>query len=76
MTKTLEYYMNLPYPILLLPPEQAGDGWYAKIPLLRGCGAVAMSAEEALRELEEAKRLWFEIALEEAMEIPEPERVR
>lgn len=76
MTKTLEYYMSLPYPILLTPPEEAGDGWYAEIPLLDGCGTSGETKEEALNGIEEAKRLWLETMLDAHQTIPEPERVR
>lgn len=76
MNKNLEYYMNLPYPILLTPPEQDGDGWYAEIPLLDGCGTSGATRDEALAGIEEAKRLWLEMMLEQNQVIPEPERVR
>jgi antitoxin HicB len=76
MNKTLEYYMHLPYPILLTPPEEEGDGWYAEIPLLDGCGTSGETKEIVLVEIEEAKRLWIETMLEANQAIPEPERIR
>jgi antitoxin HicB len=76
MNKNTEYYMALPYPILLTPPEAEGIGWYAEIPLLDGCTTSGESQEEVLQEIGEAKRLWLDMALEEGLDIPEPERVR
>ena len=73
MTKTLEYYLALPYTIELIPDE---DGfWFAQIPLLRGCMTQGSSREEALEMLDEAKRLWLEVALERGQHIPEPEPI-
>ncbi len=71
MNKSLDYYLTLPYPIELIPDE---DGvWFAQIPLLRGCMTQGDSREEALAMLDEAKLLWLETALEENIEIPEPQ---
>jgi antitoxin HicB len=70
-TKTLEYYLSLPYPIVLIPDE---DGfWFAEIPLLKGCMTQGSSREEALEMLDEAKRAWLEVSLERAHKIAEPE---
>lgn len=69
--KTLDYYLSLPYPIVLIPDE---DGyWFAEIPLLPGCMTQGSSRVEALEMLDEAKTLWLEAALELNMTIPEPE---
>jgi predicted RNase H-like HicB family nuclease len=73
-TKTLEYYLNLPYPILLIPDPEDGT-WYAKIPLLPGCMSDGETPEEAIANLREAQTLWLEVSLDEGDEIPEPEPV-
>lgn len=71
MTKSLEDYLKLPYSIELIPDE---DGvWFAQIPLLPGCMTQGDSREDALHMLDEAKMLWLETALEEGIEIPEPQ---
>lgn len=71
-TKSLDYYLSLPYPIELIPDD---DGyWFARIPLLKGCMTNGNSREDALVMLDDAKQLWLETALELNMEIPEPER--
>ena len=70
MSKTLEYYLSLPYTIELTPDE---DGyWFAAIPLLKGCITQGESREDALVMLDEAKELWLETALTEGIPIPEP----
>lgn len=70
-TKDLEYYMSLPYPIVLIPDE---DGyWFAKIPLLKGCMTNGEGIADTLEMLEDAKRGWLETALESGVIIPEPE---
>ena len=71
-TKSLEYYMALPYPIVLIPDPEDG-AWYAKIPMLIGCMADGMTPAQALNALDETKKLWFETSLEHGHTIPEPE---
>jgi predicted RNase H-like HicB family nuclease len=72
MSKTLEYYLPLLYPIVLIPDAKDGT-WYARIPLLTGCMADGATPTEALAALEEVKRLWFEASLKHGHTIPEPE---
>ena len=69
--KNLEYYLSLPYPILLIPDPDEG-GWYGKVPLLRGCMSDGATVAEAVENVNEAKALWLEVALEDGDEIPEP----
>lgn len=73
MTKTLEYYLSLPYRVMLYPSE---EGVYAaEIPELPGCISQGRSVEEAYKMIEDAKVCWLESALEDAAEIPEPSRM-
>ncbi len=68
--KTLEYYLQLPYTIELIPDE---DGvWFAQVLLPKGCMTQGSTREEALTMLDEAKELWLETALAEGIDIPEP----
>lgn len=46
--------------------------YIATVPDLRGCSAFGDSPEEAVRELEVAKRLWLESAKAHGDPIPEP----
>jgi antitoxin HicB len=70
MNKDLDYYLNLPYTIELIP--EPGGGWFVGIKELPGCMTDVDSPEEALREINEIKREWLEIALEEGLTIAEP----
>lgn len=73
--KAVEYYLSLPYPIMLFPPEAPDTTWSAKIPLLPGCMSDGDTVEEALASLREAQQLWLEVAIERDRTIQEPEPV-
>jgi antitoxin HicB len=68
--KTLDYYMSLPYGIILNPSPEGG--YAIAISDLPGCISQGETVEEALVMIEDAKRGWIEIALEDGIEIPEP----
>jgi antitoxin HicB len=68
--KPLDYYLSLKYPALLVAEPEGG--YTALHPDLRGCVAVGETPEEALANLEEARRLWLEVAHERGDEIPLP----
>jgi len=75
MKKTIEYYMSLPYSVLLTPLSvEDGGGWLAEIPVLPGCMSDGETQAEALMMIEDAKRGWLESALAHGDSIPEPER--
>ena len=46
--------------------------YVVSVPELQGCMAHGETKEEALKEIEIAKELWIETALEDGEEIPEP----
>ena len=71
--KDIAYYMSLPYPILISPPETSDDDWFAEIPDLSGCMTQAPSRDELFEMIEDAKRSWLESMLEMNQPIPEPE---
>jgi predicted RNase H-like HicB family nuclease len=48
------------------------DCYIAAIPDLEGCSAFGDSSEEAVHEVEVAKRLWLEVAREIGKPIPPP----
>jgi len=74
MNKTLEYYMSLPYSVLLTPlSAEDGGGWFAQIPALPGCMSDGETQLEALAMIEDAKRGWIESSLKHNDPIPEPE---
>jgi antitoxin HicB len=70
MQKPLERYLGLEYPALLVAEPEGG--YTALHPDLKGCVAVGETREEALANLEEARRLWLETAYERGDEIPSP----
>lgn len=76
MNKNLEYYMNLPYIIELVPiSESLGGGYTAGLPQV---GRFAVTAhgetlDEALTNLEGIKEERFADYLEKNIQIPEPE---
>ncbi|GGJ10858.1 DNA repair protein HhH-GPD [Alicyclobacillus cellulosilyticus] len=70
--KNLEYYMKLPYRIVLYPAQEGG--FVVEIPELPGCLTQADTIQEAYEMIEDAKRAWIETALEEGMDIPEPQQ--
>lgn len=73
MTNDISYYMALDYPFTLTPlDEEDGGGWIAEIPDLKGCCADGETPEEAIKNLEEAKRVWLETAFERGISIPLP----
>ena len=68
--KDLQYYMQLPYAIKLIPEEK---GYYfAEIEEFDGCLAQGETAEEALKNIEISKEMWLTSMLGKKMEIPEP----
>lgn len=46
--------------------------WIADIPDLKGCSASGDTPEEAVREVQIAKKLWLDVAREDGDPIPEP----
>jgi predicted RNase H-like HicB family nuclease len=70
MRKPLERYLGLEYPALLVAEPEGG--YTALHTDLEGCVAVGETREEALANLEEARRLWLETACEHGDEIPLP----
>ena len=60
-----DYHINVFY-------SEDDGGYIADIPDLECCSAFGKTAEEAVAEVEIAKRLWIETALEDGKTIPEP----
>ncbi len=69
MKKDKKYYMSLSYPVQI---EEVDEGFYAFIPMLKGCKAFGETAEIALKELGAVKEGFFEVFLEMGKPIPEP----
>lgn len=73
--KTVEEYMKLPYTIELTPDTDEG-GFVASYPDLPGCLSIGDTAEEAVANALDAKRAWLEAALEDGIEIQEPDSLK
>jgi predicted RNase H-like HicB family nuclease len=73
MEKTVDYYMTLPYTVIVTRPPEGG--LFASVKELKGCWADGDTWEELGKDLELVMRTWFEIALEDGATIPEPEPV-
>jgi len=61
-----DYHINIFY-------SEDDDGYIADIPDLEACSAFGETPDEALREVQQAKKLWLESALAEDKPIPPPE---
>ncbi len=69
--KTVEYYLDLPYRLEIVPDLDEG-GYVVRYPELPGCISVGETMDEAIASAEDARREWIEAALEERVSIPEP----
>lgn len=69
--KKLEYYMNLPYRMELVPDTVEG-GYVVTYPELPGCLSSGETIEEAVANAENAKIVWLTAALEDGIAINEP----
>ena len=69
--KSLEYYMNLPYKLEIVPDLDEG-GYVARYPELPGCITVGDSVEHVVSNALDAKREWLTAALEDGILISEP----
>ena len=71
--KDFEYYLSLPYKIVLYPSPEGG--YAIEIPELPGCLTQGQTIEEAMLMIEDAKRAWIDIALQDGEFIPEPDSI-
>ncbi len=69
--KTVDYYMQLPYKMEILPDDKEG-GYTACYPDLPGCLTCSETIEGAIAGLLDAKKAWLEAAVEDGVEIAEP----
>lgn len=69
--KTVDYYMTLPYKMEIIEDKDEG-GFVVSYPDLPGCITCGETIETALTNANDAKKAWFEAALETGIEIHEP----
>ena len=70
--KTLNDYLALSYRMEIIRDSDEG-GFVASYPDLPGCITCGETEEEARKNALDAKKAWLEAALEENIEIPEPD---
>lgn len=71
--KEIDYYMQLPYSILLHQLEDEGERyWIAEVPELPGCKSHGVTVEDAVNSLEEARKDWILDSLNKGEEVPVP----
>ena len=72
--KTIEYYLNLPYRLEIIPDPNEG-GYVVKYPDLPGCITSGETMADALKNAEDAKQAWIQAALEDGIRIEEPDKL-
>jgi predicted HicB family RNase H-like nuclease len=75
MKKNIDYYLNLPYTIEVVPiPDHEGGGYLAQLPELGKFAIIGDgdTPEEAISDLNNLKKKRFRYYLEEGIKIPEP----
>jgi antitoxin HicB len=70
MEKDLEYYMSLPYTFRWVKDE---DVVFIRVVELPGCMTIGDSVDDALFWIKDAMKEWIHTALEDGVDIPEPE---
>ena len=69
--KTIDYYLNLPYKLEIVPDMDEG-GFAARYPELPGCITVGDTLEAVVKNVNDAKIEWITASLEDGNTIPEP----
>lgn len=70
--KTLNEYLKMPYRMELVEDPDEG-GFVVSYPDLPGCITCGETVECAIANAQDAKKAWLEAALEEGIEIHEPD---
>lgn len=75
-SKNLDYYMELPYTVVIEPDEDNDGGTYyvSRILEIPDCMGDGDTPEEALESLVIHKKMWLEDQLERGYKIPEPQQ--
>ena len=69
--KTLSDYMAMSYRMEVVEDKEEG-GYVISFPDLPGCMTCGETIESAMKNAEDAKKAWIEVALEDNIEIHEP----
>ncbi|MBQ9200552.1 MAG: toxin-antitoxin system HicB family antitoxin [Lachnospiraceae bacterium] len=71
MKKDLDYYLSLPYRMVITPDTEEG-GFTVLCPELPGCITCVENIDDVFPMFNDAKKCWLEAALKEGIEINEP----
>ena len=72
--KTLDDYMKMSYRMEIVEDEDEG-GFVVSYPDLPGCITCGETVESAIKNAQDAKQTWIEAALEDGVEIYEPDNL-
>ena len=72
--KTLNDYMSMSYRMEVVE-DKTESGFVVSYPDLPGCITCGETVESAIANALDAKKAWIEAALEEGIEIPEPDSI-
>lgn len=72
MMKTINDYMAVPYRMEIVEDKKEG-GFVVSYPDLPGCITCGETIESAVTNAIDAKKAWIEVALEEGIQIQEPD---
>ena len=72
MVKTWNEYMQMPYKMEIVEDQDEG-GFIVSYPDLPGCISCGETMESAIANALDAKKVWLEVAIEEGVEIYEPD---
>ena len=71
MKNNLDYYLNLPYKLSIIPDLEEG-GYVAEYPELPGCITCGGTISDVIALAEDAKKSWLMVAYENNDDIPIP----
>ena len=71
MMKTLNDYMKMNYRMEVIEDKEEG-GFVVSFPILPGCITCGETVEAAVTNALNAKKIWLEAAIEDGIEIYEP----
>ena len=72
MMRTMDDYMNMNYRMQIVEDKEEG-GFVVSYPELPGCITCGETMESAIANAQDAKKAWVQAALEEGIEIHEPD---
>ena len=73
--KTLDDYMQISYRMEIVEDKKEG-GFVVSFPELPGCVTCGETIESAIANVMDAKKAWLETALEEGIEIQQPDSLK